>query len=384
MPEVSRTSAVMPRSAIREMAALATGMDNVVSLVFGEPDFYTPQNIIDAGIKALERKETHYTPNAGIMCLREAIAETYKPRNMCYSAEEILVTSGAVNALLLAMMAVVEHGDEVIISDPSWSNYLGMVMQVGGKPVPVQVYEQNGFMYDINDLRKAITSKTKAIVLNSPSNPTGGVASKENLEAIAKLAVEKDLFIITDEIYRQLIYTGEEYTSIASFEGMKERTIIIDGFSKAYAMTGWRIGYAASDKNIIAIMTKLLENVVSCVNSVAQYAALEAIKGSQEPVAQMREQYKKRRDIIVAGLNSIKGISCIMPKGAFYAFPNISKTGLTSKEFATRLLNEKHVVTVPGIGFGEGGEGFIRLSYATSEENIRESLKRIREFVESI
>lgn len=183
------------------------------------------------------------------------------------------------------------------------------------------------------------------------------MASKENLEAIAKLAVEKGLFIITDEIYRQLIYTGEEYTSTASFKGMRERTIIIDGFSKAYAMAGWRVGYAAADKEIIEIMTRLLENVVSFVNSVAQYAALEAIKGSQEPVAQMREQYKKRRDIMVAGLNSIKGISCLEPKGAFYVFPNIFKTGLTSKEFATRLLNEKYVVTVPGIGFGKGGEG---------------------------
>ncbi len=384
MAAISKTSDAMPRSEIRKMASLSAGMSDLVSFVYGEPDFVTPQNIINVGIKTLENGETFYTPNAGMDVLRKAVAESYKSRNLDYSYKDIIITSGAVNALLLSMMAIVDHGDEIIYPDPSWSNYMGMIMQVGGNPVPVKVHEKDGFMYDLDNLKNAITDKTKAILLNSPSNPTGGVASRENLEAIAKLSVEKDLFIITDEIYRDLIYTDEEYTSISSFEGMKERTIIIDGFSKSYAMTGWRVGYAAASEEIIIVMTKLLENVVSCVSAVAQNGAVEALKGSQAPVAEMRAQYKKRRDLLISGLNNIKNISCSMPKGAFYAFANISKTGLKSEDFAHRILEEKKVVLVSGTGFGEGGEGFVRLSYATSEDNIREGLKRIEEFVESL
>lgn len=259
MAAISKTSDAMPRSEIRKMAAMSAGMSDLVSFVYGEPDFVTPQKIIDAGIKTLENGETFYTPNAGMDVLRKAVAESYKSRNLDYTNKDIIITSGAVNALLLSMMAIVDNGDEIIYPDPSWSNYMGMIMQVGGKPVPVQVHEKDGFMYDLDNLKNAVTGKTKAILLNSPSNPTGGVASRENLEAIAKLAVEKDLFIITDEIYRDLIYTDEKYTSISSFEGMKERTIIIDGFSKSYAMTGWRVGYAAASEEIIIVMTKLLE-----------------------------------------------------------------------------------------------------------------------------
>ena len=239
-------------------------------------------------------------------------------------------------------------------------------------------------MYDIDDLRAAITPKTKMLLLNSPSNPTGGVASAENLKAIAELVKEKDLYVLTDEIYRELLWDDEPYTSIASFPGMKERTVVVDGFSKKYAMTGFRLAWGAAPEEVIVTMTKLLENVLSSVNEGVQWGGVAALTGSQEPVEEMKKQYRRRREIIVEGLNSIKNVSCMSPKGAFYAFANISRTGLKSRDFAIRLLQEKHVVVVPGTGFGEGGEGFVRLSYATSEENIVEGLKRIKEFVESL
>lgn len=239
-------------------------------------------------------------------------------------------------------------------------------------------------MYDIGDLRAAVTPKTKVILINSPSNPTGGVASAENLRQIADLAKEKNLYILTDEIYRELLWDGEPYTSIASFPGMKERTIVVDGFSKKYAMTGFRLGWGAAPEEVTATMTKLVENVLSSVNEGVQWAGVAALKGDQGCVKEMMDQYRRRREIIVEGLNSIDRVSCLPPKGAFYAFPNISQTGLNSREFAIRLLQETHTVVVPGVGFGQGGEGFIRLSYATSEDNIREGLRRMKKFVEGL
>lgn len=384
MLSVSKKSAAIPQSAIRKMAGAARGMENVISFAIGEPDFTTPGEIIQAGIKTLEAGETHYTPNAGLPSLLEAVADNYKARGFEYEPSEVIITAGAMEALFLSMLAILDPGDEVIISNPYWTNYYGMILQVGAKPVLVNAYEKDGFMFDAEELRKAVNAKTKAILINSPANPTGGVASRKTLQDIAALAKEKDIFIISDEIYKHIIYTGEEYVSIASFAGMKERTIIIDGFSKAYAMTGWRIGYAAGPETVIKTMIKLQENVVSCVSAVAQNAAVAALTGSQKPVADMAAQYAKRRRLIIDGLNQMDKISCIEPKGAFYAFPNITKTGLTSEEFAMRLLNEKQVIVVPGNGFGPGGEGFIRVSYATSEENIRIGLKRMKEFVESL
>lgn len=239
-------------------------------------------------------------------------------------------------------------------------------------------------MYDVADLRAAVTPRTKLIVLNFPSNPTGGVADAENLRQIAELAKEKDLYILTDEIYHELLWTGEPYTSIASFPGMKERTIVVDGFSKKYAMTGFRLGWGAAPEEVTATMTKLVENVLSSVNEGVQWAGVAALTGDQSCVTEMLDHYRRRREIIVEGLNSIERVHCLPPKGAFYAFPNISQTGLGSREFAIRLLQETHTVVVPGVGFGQGGEGFIRISYATSEENIREGLRRIKKFVESL
>ena len=384
MSFVSEKSQATPRSVIREMFAMQAGLEDVVSFALGEPDFTAPQHVIDATVASFRRGETHYTPNAGIPALREAVAKSYQARGLDYAPSEVLIGAGAISVLCLACTAVLDIGDEVLLPDPGWANYKGLMMQVGAVPVPVQVHEKNGFMFDIDDLRRAITPRTKLILLNFPSNPTGGVASAENLRQIADLAREKDLYILSDEIYHELLWDDEPYTSIASFPGMKERTIVVDGFSKKYAMTGFRLGWGVGPEEVIAAMTKLLENVLSSVNEGVQWGGVAALTGDQECVEEMKRQYRRRREIVVEGLNAIPKVSCLAPKGAFYAFANISQTGLSSRDFAIRLLQETHTVVVPGTGFGDGGEGFIRLSYATSEENIREGLKRMKAFVESL
>lgn len=374
----------MPRSVIREMFAMQTGLEDVVSFALGEPDFTTPKHIIDATIASFQRGETHYTPNTGIPALRKAVSETYAKRGLSYRPEEILIGAGGVSVLNLACGAILDVGDEVLIPDPGWPNYRGMILQWGAVPVPVAVREEDGFMYTAEALRRAITKKTKAIIINSPSNPTGGVASAETLGQIADLVKEQDLYVISDEIYHELVWSGEPYTSIAQFPGMKERTVVMDGFSKQYAMTGFRLGWGAAPQEVIVTMTKLLENMLSSVNEGVQWGGVAALTGDQSCVEEMKRVYLRRRELMVNGLNSIDKISCLMPRGAFYAFANISRTGLSSREFAVRLLQEKHTVVVPGTGFGQAGEGFIRLSYATSEEKILEGLKRMGEFVKSL
>lgn len=384
MSFISNKSQKTPHSVIREMFALQTGLDNVISFALGEPDFTAPQHVIDATVASLQRGETHYTPNAGIPALRQAVSDLYKRRGLDYKPSEVLIGAGAISMLNLTCTAMLDIGDEVLVPDPGWANYVGLMMQVGAVPVPIHLKEENGFMYDVADLQAALTPKTKMILLNSPSNPTGGVASADNLRQIADFAKANDLYILTDEIYRELLWDDEPYTSIAGFPGMKERTVVVDGFSKTYAMTGMRLAWAVAPEEVIVVMTKLLENVLSSVNEGMQWGGVAALNGSQECVEEMKRQYRRRREIIVEGLNDMKGVSCLMPKGAFYAFPNISKLGIPSREFAMRLLKEKHVVVVPGTGFGEGGEGFVRLAYATSEDNIREGLRRMKEFVESL
>ena len=384
MSFVSEKSKGMPRSVIREMFAMQTGLEDVVSFALGEPDFTTPKHIIDATIASFQRGETHYTPNTGIPALRKAVSETYAKRGLSYRPEEILIGAGGVSVLNLACGAILDVGDEVLIPDPGWPNYRGMILQWGAVPVPVAVREEDGFMYTAEALRRAITKKTKAIIINSPSNPTGGVASAETLGQIADLVKEQDLYVISDEIYHELVWSGEPYTSIAQFPGMKERTVVMDGFSKQYAMTGFRMGWGAAPQEVIVTMTKLLENMLSSVNEGVQWGGVAALTGDQSCVEEMKRVYLRRRELMVNGLNSIDKISCLMPRGAFYAFANISRTGLSSREFAVRLLQEKHTVVVPGTGFGQAGEGFIRLSYATSEEKILEGLKRMGEFVKSL
>ena len=384
MSFISEKSKKIPGSMIREMFAMQDGMTDVISFALGEPDFTAPQHVIDATVASLQRGETHYTPNAGIPALRQAVSDLYKRRGLDYKPSEVLIGAGAISMLNLACTAMLDIGDEVLVPDPGWANYVGLMMQVGAVPVPIHLKEENGFMYDVADLKAALTPKTKMILLNSPSNPTGGVASEENLRQVAEFAKENDLYILADEIYRELLWDDEPYTSIAGFPGMKERAVVVDGFSKTYAMTGMRLAWAVAPEEVIVVMTKLLENVLSSVNEGVQWGGVAALNGSQECVEEMKRQYRRRREIIVEGLNDMKGVSCLMPKGAFYAFPNISKLGIPSREFAMRLLKEKHVVVVPGTGFGDGGEGFVRLAYATSEDNIREGLRRMKEFVESL
>ena len=386
MKKLAARCDTVPHSAIRAMVGKSYGMDNVISFAFGEPDFVTPDNIIEEGVRYLKEGRTFYTPNAGIPELRSAIADTYKARGMQYGIDNVIVTLGGMEALLLTMLTLFNEGDEVILSNPYWANYYGMINEVGAAPVLIDVREENGFMFDPDDIRDAITPKTKAILMNFPGNPTGGIATPENLRRIAEIAVENDLYVITDEIYHRLIYTDDKYMSIAELPGMKERTVIIDGCSKAYAMTGWRLGFAVGNKTIIANMIKLQENAAACVFEPVQRAAIEALSGPQDRVDEMVSRYRIRRNIMADGLNTMMDgkITCNEPKGAFYIFANIKNTGLSSEEFCNRLLQEQHVLTVPGNGFGSNGEGFVRLSYATSEDNIREGLRRIRVFLDSL
>lgn len=384
MVQVSKIAKEIQGSTIRKMFNMASKMTDTVSFALGEPDFVTSKNIIDAACRALQDGQTHYTPNAGILPLRQAIAKKLKNKNNVDvdPEREVMVTAGGMEALMLAMMVVLDPGDEIIVSDPFWTNHPSQVLMIGAIPRFVKVYEEDGFIYNCENVKKAINKNTKAILINSPANPTGGVADKKTLEELARIAIEHDLIVITDEVYQHLIYEDTEFVSIASIPGMKDRTVIIDSFSKAYAMTGWRIGYAAGCEEIIQNMVKLHENVVSCINTPSQYAAIEALEGPQDYLKYMLDKYTARRKLIVEGINSIENLSCIKPKGAFYAFVNISKTGKTSEEFAVDLLKNTGVVVVPGSGFGEAGEGFVRISYATSEEKIIEGLRRMKGFVE--
>ena len=384
MELVSGKGRSVPKSAIREMFALQAQYDRVVSFALGEPHFSLPEHIRQAIEDSLRRGETHYTPNSGIMPLRRAISEAYeRERGLSYLPEETLVAPGAIAALHLTVSAITDFGDEVILPDPGWSNYRGLMIQEGLVPVPVRLREENRFMFDPADLEAAITKKTRAILLNSPSNPTGGVADRKNLEQIAALALRHDLIVITDEIYRELIWTDEPYVSIAEFPGMRERTVIIDGFSKTYAMTGLRLGYAVAPLELMQTMNTMLENVYSCVGESVQWGGVAALTGPREPVEAMKAEYQKKRQLVAAGLNGIPGISCLPPAGAFYAFANITGTGMPCRDFAMELLREQQVVVVPGTGFGAGGEGFVRLSYATGEDTIREGIDKIGAFVHS-
>ncbi len=375
----------VPRSAIRKMFAMADKIEDPISFAIGEPDFTTPSHIIDAANRALSSGETHYTPNIGILPLRQAIADYRNAMGLGYDpSNEIMITAGGMEALYLSLLVLLNPGDEVLLSNPGWTNYYGQILMCRAIPKRVPAYESEGFIVTPEELKKAITPKTKLLILNSPSNPTGGVATPERLEAIAKLCVEEDLYVLSDEVYHRLLYADAPFVSIASFPGMKERTVIIDSFSKTYAMTGWRVGMALGPESILSMMVKFQENVAACVNTAAQFGALEALCGAQDCVEEMLQTYAQRRKVLVEGLNSIPHLTCIEPKGAFYAFPNITATGLTSEEFAMQLLQSTGVITVPGTGFGSAGEGFVRLSYATSTENILRGLERMEKFVLSL
>ncbi len=372
----------VPPSGIRKFFDIAATMKDVISLGIGEPDFVTPPAITEAGIRSLQQGETHYTSNSGILELRQAISDNvWRLYGVRYNAEsEILVTVGVSEALHLAMSALIDPGDEVIIPTPCFVAYAPAVVFAGGTPVNLCTRMENGFQTSAADIAQAITPRTKAILLGYPNNPTGAVMSRERLLEIARLVEERDLLVISDEIYDRLVY-GVEHTCFASLPGMRERTVVLQGFSKAYAMTGWRLGYALGPAEIIAGMRKIHKYIIMSANTPAQYAALEALRSGEPDVQRMRAEYDRRRKVVVAGLNAI-GLTCCEPHGAFYAFPSIRASGMTSDEFANRLLEEEHVALIPGTAFGACGEGFVRISYATSLEKIEEALERMRRFME--
>lgn len=357
---------------------------HVVHFEIGEPDFATPKNIVESGIKALNNGYTHYASSQGYLPLREAIAEyARKYKNVDACSDEVVVVPGGKPVMYYTFLALVNKGDEVIYPNPGFPIYQNLVHFVEAVPVPVDIKEENDFRLDINELKSKITSKTKLIILNSPANPTGGVLTPEDIDAVADAVKGKGIYVLSDEIYARIVYSGD-VKSIASIPGMKDWTIILDGFSKAYAMTGWRLGYSITNKELAQKITTLMTNSNSCVATFTQIAGIEALTGPQDAVAEMVEEFRKRREIIVNGLNSIKGISCRKPEGAFYAFPNITGTGMSSKEIADFLLNTAGVATLSGASFGSSGEGYLRLSYANSIANIELALERIEAALKSI
>jgi aspartate aminotransferase len=351
---------------------------SIVHLEIGEPDFDTPKNIKDAAAKALTAGYTHYTPSAGMLELRQAVAEYIsKTRKLDVKPEEVVITPGGKPVMFFGILALVNQGDEVLYPNPGFPVYESVIKFVGAKPVPIPLKEENEFSLDPEYVKKKITKKTKMIILNSPENPTGGVIPREQLKVIADCLEDRDdVFVLSDEIYSRIIYEDKP-ESISQFPGMKEKTIILDGFSKSYAMTGWRLGYGVMRKDLAAKMAQLMTNSNSCTNTFVQFAGIEALKGPQTEPEKMVAEFKKRREVIVDGLNSIKGITCKKPHGAFYVFPNITETGMNSRKLADHLLYNAGVAVLSGTSFGQYGEGYLRLSFANSVENIKKALDSI-------
>ena len=368
---------------VRAKALEAQGRD-VVHLEIGEPDFDTPGNIVRAGAEALQDGWTHYGPSAGQPELKEAIADYLnRSRGTSYEAGQIIVTPGGKPVMFFVMLALLEAGDEAIYPNPGFPIYESMIAFSGATPVPSPLREANAFSLDVDELAGLITARTKLLIINSPGNPTSGVLDRGQIARIAELAVAHDLWVLADEIYSEILYEGE-HVSIATMPGMAERTILLDGFSKTYAMTGWRLGYGAFPRELVDPINKLMVNSVSCTSMAVQRAGIEALNGPQDEVRAMVAAFRKRRDLMVDGLNAIDGVSCVLPKGAFYVFPNITGTGQTSKAFADLLLNEHGVASLAGTAFGAHGEGYLRLSYANSEANLTKALGRIAEAVGSV
>ncbi|NPV78237.1 MAG: aminotransferase class I/II-fold pyridoxal phosphate-dependent enzyme [Anaerolineae bacterium] len=378
---ISRKVAALKPSGIRKFFDIAATMKDVISLGIGEPDFTTPPRILEAGIRSLQNGETHYTSNAGLSELRQSIAAHLEVHyGVRYDPDsEIVITVGGSEALYLAFTALLDPGDEVVILTPCFVSYQAGVLLADGVPVEVACTMENNFDLDPAAVRAAITPRTKAILVGYPNNPTGAVASRQRLEEIVRIAQEHDLIIISDEIYDRLVY-GLPHVCVPALPGAKERTILVGAFSKDYAMTGWRIGYCAGPKEIMQALVRVHQYTIMCAPTTAQAAAITALRECDEDVMEMRQEYDRRRKLIVSGLNQI-GLPTFEPKGAFYAFPKISDVGLDDEAFANRLLQEEHVAVVPGSAFGAGGEGFVRCSYATAYEKIEEALRRMEKFV---
>lgn len=374
----------MPPSGIRRFFDIAAEMKDCISLGVGEPDFVTPWHIRDEGIYSLEKGHTHYTSNAGLKELRQEICNYMKRRfDLTYDPmSQVVVTVGGSEAIDLFIRSIVEPGDEVLVCEPSFVCYKPIVQLAGGVPVIIETKAENEFRLTPQELKAAITPKTKALVLPFPNNPTGAVMTRDDLEGIAEVLRGTDIMVLSDEIYAELTYSSERHVSIAEIDGMYERTVIVSGFSKAYAMTGWRLGYALGHPALIKAMTKVHQYAIMSAPTTAQYAAIEALKNGDEDIEMMRREYDYRRQVIVKGFNSM-GLDCFEPRGAFYCFPCIKSTGLDSNSFCEKLLYDKKLAVVPGSAFGESGEGFIRCSYAYSIENINEALSRMEAFIKS-
>jgi aspartate/methionine/tyrosine aminotransferase len=383
---ISERALSVPWSGIRQMFELAARVPDAISLAIGQPDFPTPPHIVEAGQRALAEGYTRYAPALGLLELREAIARKVWRENglQVDPRTEVIVTAGAVEGLLLALMATLDPGDEVLMPDPGYTNYEGLIRVVSGVPVHVPAREEEGFLMRPEEVEGAITERTRLLILNSPANPTGAVMPRPYLEEMAEIAQRHNLVVISDEAYEKFIYDGLEHVSIAALPGMKERTISVYTLSKTYAMTGWRIGFNVGPSELISHMHRMQEVVVSCVATFVQRAAIAALDGPQEGVAQRVAEYDVRRKYIVDALNRIPGIRCVEPKGAFYVFPNVSALGRPSLEVAMALLEHSRVICVPGTAFGPRGEGYLRISYAAPLEVLEEGVRRIREGVERL
>lgn len=361
---------------VKAKALEAQGRD-IIHLEIGEPDFDTPSNIVEAGCDALRKGFTHYGPSAGMPELRKVIAQyVSETRRVNVTPDEVVVVPGGKPIIFFSILALAEDGDEIIYPNPGFPIYESMINYVGAKAVPIRLREELDFRLDVDELASLINDRTKLLILNSPQNPTGGVLTREDIDAIAHAIGDRNIMVLSDEIYSRLIFEGEDY-SIMSIDGMKERTILLDGFSKTYAMTGWRMGYGVMRADLATHISRLMTNSNSCTASFTQVAGIEALRGPQDVVDEMRAKFKKRRDVMVAGLNKIKGFSCRVPHGAFYVFPNITKSGWRSKKLADALLDDAGVAALSGTAFGEFGEGYLRFSVANSIENIEKALDRI-------
>lgn len=372
-------------SGIRKFFDIASEMDNVISLSIGEPDFKTPWHVREEGIKSLQQGNTKYTSNKGLTELRNQICKYFERKyNVKYSGEtDCVVTVGGSEAIDLVMRTLISDGDEVLIPEPSFVCYKPLVQMADGIPVAVETREEDNFKLTPELLEKSITSNSKILVLPFPNNPTGAIMEKEDLQKIAKVVLEHNLFVLSDEIYAELTYNNKKHISFASIEGMRERTVVVSGFSKAYSMTGWRLGYSLAPKPITDVMTKLHQFAIMSAPTTAQYAAIEALKNGDKDIVKMRDEYDMRRRLVVKRFREM-GLSCFEPEGAFYAFPCIKSTGLSSEEFCMRLLKSKNVAVVPGNAFGDSGEGFVRVSYSFSIKHIIEALNRVEEFLQEI
>ena len=357
---------------------------NVIHLEIGEPDFPTPDNIVEAAYGAMHADYTHYTPAGGILEVRQAVAD-FLNRRFGTDVEplEVVMVPGSKNVLLFTLLSCVEPGDEVILPDPGYPVYESLVRFIEAKPVPIRLREERGFRMDLEELASLVTDKTRLLIVNTPQNPTGGVLTREDVEFISRLAIERDLMVLSDEIYSQIVYGDFEHVSLLAQPGMRERTVLLDGMSKAYAMCGWRLGYGVAPRELAARMETLMINTSSCAAAFTQMAAIEAFNAPESDMAvkRMVAEFMRRRDLMVEGLNRIPGFRCARPDGSFYAFPNVEGTGMDERTMADRLLNEAGVAVLPGTAFGEAGKGYIRLAYTQSEEKLVDALERIERFV---